>query len=569
MLHGTAVSEGIGLGRVMLLEECSLVYREERTNGAQAERERFRQAAEAYRRKTQAQMEHLKRSAGEEDAQILEAHMAMSGDPSLLRRVGERIDQGKSAEAALQEVCRGYIEVFSASSDELTRRRAEDVRELCRAIQRELLGVEEADVRHAPKGTVLVARELSAAVMAGIDNENIAGIVTEGGGMTSHSSILARAMGVPAVCGVKGAVSRLADGAFVIVDGTRGDVIFTPKPEEIEAYQKRQDAFLEKRRRVQYFLHKKTQAKSGEEFKLLCNISMPSGAARALEAGGEGVGLFRTEYLFMNRQHPPCEEEQYQAYAQTLRDLKGRPLTIRTLDVGGDKEAACLELAQEANPFLGLRGIRWCLKNREVFLTQLRALLRAGVLGDLRVMLPMVSTLEELREARVLLDQARSQLKAQGLPCVGNLPVGIMIETPAAVLTAAALAREADFFSIGTNDLVGYVMACDRGSPQVSGLYSPMQPAVLHALREVIRLGRERNIPVSLCGEAAADPRLTPLLISFGLSGFSVAAASVLAVRAAVARWTKGAADQVAEAALAMGTEAEVQAYLRQVAVEA
>ncbi len=569
MLHGTAVSEGIGLGRVMLLEESRLVYREERANGAPAERERFRQAAEAYRQRTRAHMERLRHSAGEEDAQILEAHLEMSGDPSLLEQVGELIDQGKSAEAALQEVCGGYIQVFSASGDELTRRRAEDVQDLCRAIQRELLGVEEADVRQAPKGTVLVAKELSAAVMAGIDSDNIAGIVTEGGGMTSHSSILARALGVPAVCGVEGAASRLASQAFVIVDGTRGDVIFTPKPEEIEAYQRRQDAFLEKRRRVRYFLHKKTLAKSGEEFKLLCNISMPSGASRALEAGGEGVGLFRTEYLFMNRPHPPCEEEQYRAYAQTLRDLKGRPLTIRTLDVGGDKEAACLELPREENPFLGLRGIRWCLKHRDVFLVQLRALLRAGVLGDLRVMLPMVSTLEELREARALLDQARAQLKAEGLPCVGGLPVGIMIETPAAVLSAAALAREADFFSIGTNDLVGYVMACDRGSPQVSGLYSPMQPAVLHALREVVRLGRERGIPVGLCGEAAADLRLTPLLISFGLTGFSVSAASVLAVRAAVARWTKAEADQVARAALALGTEAEVRAYLGQAAGEA
>lgn len=563
MLQGIAVSEGIGLGRVMLLEECSLVYREDRTTDANTERERFRQAAGTFVRNTQAEMEELKLSAGLEDAQILEFLVEMISDHGLRRRVEQLIEDGRSAEAALEVVCDGYIKTFSDSNDELTRRRAEDIRDMCRILQSVLLGVEETDVRHAPKGTVLVAKNLSASVMAGINKDNIVGIVAEGGGLMSHTSILARAMGVPAVCGVKDAASRLANGAFVIVDGTRGEVILTPEPDEIPVYYERQQEFLKKRQRIQDFLHKKTVSKSGEEFQLYCNISMPGGAARTIEAGGEGVGLFRTEYLFMNCQNPPREEEQYQLYAQTAQALEGRTLVIRTLDIGGDKDAACLELEREENPFLGLRGIRWCLTHQDIFLTQLRAILRAGTHGNLRVMLPMVSTLEELWAGRALLEEARSQLRAEGIPCAEHLPVGVMIETPAAVLMAGKLAQEADFFSIGTNDLVGYVMACDRGSSRVASLYSPFQPAVIHALREVIRQGREHGIPVGICGEAAADPKLIPLLISFGLTSFSVSVASVLTVRAAIARWTKAEADEIAAKVLEMGTEAEIREFLK------
>lgn len=563
MLQGTAVSEGIGLGRVMLLEESSLIYREDRATDANTEQERFRQAAGAFVHNTQTEMAELKLSAGAEDALILKSHIEMISDPGLLERIEQLIDEGRSAEAALQAVCGGYIRTFADCNDELTRRRAEDIRDMCRTLQRVLLGVEGIDVRHAPRGTVLVAKELSASVMAGINKDNIAGIVAEGGGVMSHTSILARAMGVPAVCGVKDAASRLETGAFVIVDGTRGEVIFTPEPDEIQAYHERQEEFLKKRRRIQDFLHKKTVSKSGEEFQLFCNISMPGGAARTIEAGGEGVGLFRTEYLFMNCQHPPREEEQYQLYAQTAQALEGRPLVIRTLDIGGDKDAACLDLKREDNPFLGLRGIRWCLIHQDVFLTQLRAILRAGTKGDLRIMLPMVSTLDELRAGRALLEKARSQLQAEGVPCAEHLPVGVMIETPAAVLIAGDLAQEAEFFSIGTNDLVGYVMACDRGSPLVAPLYSSLQPAVIHALREVIRQGREHGIPVSMCGEAAADPKMIPLLISFGLTGFSVSASSVLAVRAAVARWTKAEADEIAGKVLGMNTETKIREFLK------
>ena len=446
----------------------------------------------------------------------------------------------------------------------LFRSRAEDIRDMCTALLCVLLGVEKADLGRAPKGTVLVTKELSPSVMSSIDKDKIVAIVSERGGMTSHASILARAMGVPTVCGAAGAVSRLREGAFVIVDGVRGEVLSSPTQEQVEEYHRRREAALEERRRMKHFLHRETRSASGRPYKIYCNISMPGGAARTIEAGGEGVGLFRTEYLYMNCQIPPSEEEQLRAYSQTVKALGEKPLVIRTLDIGGDKQAACLGLEREENPFLGLRGIRWCLENRDLFLDQLRAILRAAAQGDVRIMLPMVSSLEELWETRKLLAEASSQLEERGQPHGGKVPVGVMIETPAAVITADRLAKEADFFSIGSNDLVGYTMACERGSAKVAELYSPFQPAVLRALRHVIRTARENGIPVTICGEAAADPRLVPLLMAFGINGFSVSIASVLAVRQAVAQWKEEDAVNLEEKALSKKTEREVIELLAQ-----
>ena len=565
MLHGIAVSEGVGLGRVMLLEEPCLPYHSEevrRTTEAPAEQERFRQAVETFRRNTAEQVELLRLSAGYDESLVLDSHIDMVRDPVLLEEIENLILQGYSAEAALQETCDSYIEAFSSSTDELTRLRAEDIRDVYRALLCVLLGVKEKSLSHAPKGTVLVGRELSPSIMSGIDKENIVGIITETGGFVSHSSILARALGIPTVCGVTGATRSLSPNSFVIVDGMKGEVLSDPKEAEISTYWQRREDFLNQRRQMEIFRDRKTLSADGVEYKLYCNISMPAGPPRAIESGGEGIGLFRTEYLFMNSPHVPTEEDQVLAYSQVLQAAAGRPVVIRTLDIGGDKEVPCLNLPQEENPFLGLRGIRWCLKNPEVFLVQLRALLRAGMEGDLRILLPMVSTIEELRAGKALLATAEAQLTARGIPHAETLPVGVMIETPAAALLAGILATEADFFNIGTNDLTGYIMACDRGNSHVADLYSILQPAVLRALRHVIRCGRERGIPVCICGEAASDPRIIPLLMSFGITGFSVSAASLLSVRHAISHWTKAQGDRLAEAVLAMKSEEEAGDYL-------
>lgn len=569
MLHGLGVSEGIGLGRVMLLEGPCLSYRLEetgRTREASAEQERFRQAVETFCRNTAEQVEVLRLSAGYEESLVLESHIDMIRDPVLLEEVEALIWESHSAEAALQKICGQYIDAFSSSNDELIRLRAEDIRDVCQALLCVLLGVKETTLCHAPKGTVLVVRELSPSIMSGIDKENITGIITETGGFASHSSILARALGIPTVCGVPDATQNLPPNSFVIVDGIKGEVLNEPEQPEIAAYWQRREDFLGQRRQMEILRDKKTLSADGIEYKLYCNVSMPAGVPGAIESGGEGVGLFRTEYLFMNNPDPPGEEDQFLAYSQVLQGAAGRPVVIRTLDIGGDKEVPCLNSPREENPFLGLRGIRWCLANPEVFLTQLRALLRAGLNGDLRLLLPMVSSIEELRSGRALIEKAESQLSAQGIPHAQSLPIGVMIETPAAALSADILATEADFFSIGTNDLTGYIMACDRGNSHVAGLYSVLQPAVIRILRHIIACGRNQGLPVCICGEAASDPRVIPLLISFGITGFSVSAASVLTVKNAVSHWTKEQGDRLAEAVFEMKSEAEISEYLAEAA---
>lgn len=566
MLQGIAVSDGIGLGKVLLLQEHSLVFDEDRPVDPAIEKARFIQALKTFCDNTSSRMRHLQLSASMEDSRILKAHIDIANDPEVNREICAMIEAGCCAETALNQVVGQYIAAFASSHDELTRLRTEDLRDIRSALLHLLLGVKEIGITNAPKGTILVAEELSPSAMAELDTERIMGLVLEKGGVTSHVSILARAMGLPAVCGVRDATKKLAAGRFVIVDGSRGEVISSPGGKIIAEYWNKREEHLEKRRCMEHFKGRRTLSADGREYALCCNISMPSAAANVVKAGGEGVGLFRTEYLFMNRLQPPCEEEQTAAYSQALQGAAGRPVVIRTLDIGGDKDIPCLNCQKEENPFLGLRGVRWCLQHQDVFLTQLRALLRAGADQNLRILLPMISTLDELRACRWLIEKAREQLQNEGKPCAGRLPVGVMIETPSAALIASHLSRETAFFSIGTNDLVGYMMACDRGSPSMSGLYDPFQPAVLWALRHIIQCGGVNDVPVSVCGETAADPRLIPLYMSYGITGLSVSAGAVPMVRKTISLWSKDETDRLAEAVSRLGTASEIRSLLESAA---
>lgn len=562
MLQGIAVSEGIGLGKVLLLQEHTIDFSQHNSAGPAAEHDRLRQTIQKFIQATAGQVERLRQRAGTENSRILQSHIEIVNDPVFLEDIENLISQGLCAEAALKQVCGQYVDIFLSSHDELTRLRAEDIRDVCDSLLRALLGIQDPGLGAAPKGTILVAGELNPSLMSSIDTERIVGIILEKGGLTSHACILARTMGLPAVCGVKNATKKLDSGTFVIVDGSRGEVISSPSEGIIAEYWNRREEHIEERRRMEYFKDRRTLSADGREYPLYCNITMPSAAARVVEAGGEGIGLFRTEYLFMNREVPPGEEEQLAAYSQALQGAAGRQVVIRTLDIGGDKNIPSLGCKKEENPFLGLRGIRWTLQHKDIFLIQLRALLRAGVGQNLRLLLPMISTLEELRASRSLIEQAREQLINEGLPCAGKLPVGAMIETPSAAVMAGHLAKEAAFLSIGSNDLTGYLMACDRGNPQVGGLYSPFQPAMLRTLRQVIQSGIINGTPVSICGEAASDPRLVPLLMSYGITGFSVSARAVPLIRKTISLWNKADADALADAALRLDTAGEVQALL-------
>ena len=565
MLKGIGASDGIGVGRVMLIAEQSLEYTPHEIADVNAELERYKAAVDKFCDSTMEQADAIRKSTGEKEAEILLGHIAIIRDPFMGGEIENLIKAHQCAEAAVDQICKMFIDMFSATGDDLTMQRAADVRDIRDGVIGNLLGIQEVKISDAPAGTVLVVKELTPSMTAGIKKENIVGIVTETGSQTSHSAILARALEIPAVLSVPNAVTQLSTDELIIVDGGSGDVITAPSQEQIGEYTAKREVFLREKREMETFRGKPTVSADGVEYELFCNIGTPKDATKAMEADGEGVGLFRTEFLFMDRDRLPTEDEQFEAYKQASLILKGKPLIIRTLDIGGDKEIPYLGLAKEENPFMGFRAIRYCLKNRDMFKSQIKAILRASAFGDIRIMFPLITAVEELRAGKALVEEAKADLKASGIAFDENISVGVMTETAASGVIADLLAKEADFFSIGTNDLTGYTIAADRGNSDVGYLYSPLQPGVLRMIRRIIECGRAEGIPVGMCGEAAASPVMIPLLMSFGLTEFSVSAPSVLKVRKNIAKWTKAEADAVAEKVMAMTTEAEISAYLKSI----
>lgn len=564
MLNGIPASDGIGIGNVLIIEEHSLEYTPKTVEDTDAETERFRNAVDEFCKNTMEQADNLRKSTGDKEAEILEGHIAIIKDPYLCGEIEKQISDGQCAESALEYMCDMFISMFSAADDELTKQRATDVRDIKTGVLSILLGVQEVNINSAPSGTVLVAKELTPSMTAAINKDNIVGIITETGGKTSHSAILARALEIPAVLSVENAVSLLSVGQQVVVDGIDGIVIDSPDDAQLESYSQKRNVFLTERRELENYRGRKTVSASGEEYELFCNIGKPDDAIKAIESDGEGVGLFRTEFLFMDRNSIPTEEEQFEAYKKAALILK-KPLIIRTLDIGGDKDLSYLGLAKEENPFMGFRAIRYCLKNRDLFKTQLRAILRASAFGDVKIMLPLITTVDELREGKALVEEVKSELREKEIKFNENIQIGVMVETSSAAVIADLLAKEADFFSIGTNDLTGYTMACDRGNNDVSYLYSALQPSVLRLIKHIIECGVKNGISVGMCGEAAANQMMIPLLISFGLTEFSVSAPSVLKVRKTISTWTKQEADKVAEKVMSMSSEKEIFDYLKTV----
>ena len=407
MLHGTAASEGIGIGKVMLIEEHSLEYTPRTVTDTEAESQRFKAAVDAFCYNTEKQAENLRSSAGEKEAEILAGHIQIIKDPYLSGEIEKLIADGQCAESALEHMCDMFIAMFSAADDELTKQRAADVRDIKSGVLGILLGVNEIKVSDAPKGTVLVARELTPSVTAGIVKENIAGIITETGGTTSHSAILARALEIPAVLSVEGVASSLKNGDTVVVDGSEGAVIVNPDDNTVAEYSKKRDVFLAERKELENYRGRETKSASGEAYELFCNIGKPEDAVKAVDADGEGVGLFRTEFLFMDRTSIPTEDEQFEAYKKAALILKGKSLIIRTLDIGGDKDIPYLGLEKEENPFMGFRAIRYCLKNRELFKSQIKAILRASAFGDIKIMFPSSQLWMNFVRAKNLLQNAK------------------------------------------------------------------------------------------------------------------------------------------------------------------
>lgn len=559
---GIAASAGIGIGQIVKIEEHSIEYEARNVEDTQAELERYAKAVERFCEKTLQMSAQVRKRVGEKEAEILEGHNVML--EGMQDNIEDAIRDGSCAEAAVDMTCDFFISVFLSAPEELTRQRAADVKDIKTRMLKILLGIEDVDISGVEPGTVILAKELTPSMTAGIIKDNVAGIITEQGGITSHSAILARALEIPAVLSMKSAFEMLEDKQTVIVDGTNGEVIDAPTDEDIDLYTVRRREYLEAKKALGKYIGRSTQTAEGRCFELVANIGNPNDVKQVLENDAEGVGLFRTEFLFMDRDKMPDEEEQFEAYKKVAVDLKGRPVIVRTLDVGGDKQIPYFEMPKEENPFMGYRAVRFCLdKASEVYRPQLRALLRASAYGNIKIMVPMVTCVDELRAVKKILSEIMDELEREDIPFNRNIEVGVMIETPAAVLIADILATEADFFSIGTNDLIGYTMAADRGNSKVSYLYSQYNPAVLRAIEHVIACAKNENVPVGMCGEAAADPSLIPLWISFGLTEFSVNPASVLRTRKIISEWTTAKANEISLAVMNAQTRDEVVEILK------
>lgn len=563
-MKGIGCSDGFGIGKVLVVKEQDLSFVPRTDCDVETELSRFHKAVDEFCDETIKSADRVRESVGENEANIIMGHIMMIKDPYMMSEIEKLISGGQCVESSLSSICDMFAMVFSAAEDELTQQRATDVADVKNGILSILLGCQQIDLSHLPENTVIVTRDLTPSMTAGLDSDNVVGIVTEIGGRTSHSAIMARAMEIPAALSVTGALDILSDGMTVIVNGFEGEVISNPSEDVIKEYTEKRDTFLEEKKALAQYIGKKTLASDGEEFEIAANIGTPEEAGKAVECDCEAIGLFRTEFLFMDRDKEPTEEEQFEAYKKVALILKEKPVIIRTLDVGGDKEIPYLGMEKEENPFLGFRAIRYCIKNESLYENQLRALVRASAFGDIRIMVPLVTGVNELRFVKEKVQNIMNQLDSDGISYNKDLKIGVMIETPAACMMADVLAKEADFFSIGTNDLTQYMMAVDRGNANVAYLYSTYNPAVLRAIERIIKCAREAGIPVGMCGEAAADKKLIPLLLAFGLNEFSVNPVAVLSTRHTISKWSIDEAKELAQKAMSFATAEEVEELLTQ-----
>ena len=492
MYKGTGASAGIGIGRAVIVEEKELVIKRETVTDPASEIQRFKGALEVSMKQTEALAEDLGKRVGEKEAEILKGHIMLLSDPMLVGEIETNIqNECMNAEYAIESVCTMYADMFASMGDELMQQRATDMRDIKTRMQKVLLGVASVDIAALPAGSVIVAKDLTPSMTAGINPANVTGIITELGGRTSHSAILARALEIPAVVALGGILEQVKDGDMAVLDGTEGTVLINPDDAVLAEYQNKRDAFLKEKKDLEQYIGKPSVTKDGVSVELVGNIGKPEDVDKVLQYDGEGVGLFRTEFLFMDRDSMPTEEEQFEAYRKVAVALDGKPVIIRTLDIGGDKEIPYMGLEKDENPFLGYRAVRFCLDRKDdVYRPQLRALLRASAYGNIKIMVPLVTCIEEYRQVKALVHEIMAELDREGIAYNKNIQLGIMVETAAASLIADIFAKEVDFFSIGTNDLTQYTMSVDRGNDKVSYLYSTFNPAVLRSIKRIITCAR-------------------------------------------------------------------------------
>lgn len=543
-LQGQRASQGTGIGKVHLLIDPCYAIAESKISDPTNELQTFRHAHQIAFEQLKDIYAKAKKNLLEEDAQIFEAHLMMIKDEEFIESIEHKItEKYLSAPQAVNDTQDYFITIFNQMDNPYFRDRALDIKDISNRLIRILLGIKETNLETLPKNTILVAKDLTPSDTMSLVPQNIAGFIIEKGGTTSHTAIIARTLQIPAVIGVQDATRLMKDQSTAIIDGDEGLIIQSPNKDELALY-------IEKKKNNELFQQhldtykgKKTLSLDGYNIELLANIGSLDDVSQVISNDANGVGLLRTEFLYMDRASAPSEEEQYNQYRQIVQALSGKILTIRTLDVGGDKDIPYLSMPKEDNPFLGFRAIRYCLHNPDFFKEQLRAILRASHYGPLKIMIPMVVSMEELHRTKALLEEAKEELSHRNIPFDPHIKWGIMIETPAAVIMAKFFAKEVDFFSIGTNDLTQYINVADRMNQDVAHLYSSYYPAIIHAIHHVATVGKEAGIDVSICGEAACDTMLIALWIRLGIKSLSMAPSQVLKTRYIISTQSVGNLD--------------------------
>ena len=569
MIKGIPASNGIGIGRALVYQEedKSKEYTGKKIGETQLENEmtRFAEAVQIAGKKLEEAKIKASKILEEKDLQLFEAYMKVLGDPILNDMVRTNIQkQYLCAEASVLEAVDKIKAMFLTIDNDYMKQRAEDVENVGNYILDALLGRERVDLSQLEADTILIARDLTPADTVALDKARIKGFAIAKGGETSHTAIVARMLEIPAVVGCGENILKISSGETVILDGAAGTVLSNPDSEQLGFYMQEQQKYLAVQEEIGQLKEKPAVTIDGMRVELFGNIGKPEEALSVVEKGGQGIGLFRTEFLYMDRNQLPSEEEQFQAYKKAAESMGGMPCIIRTLDIGGDKQIKSLELPAEENPFLGYRAIRICLKEVEVFKTQLKAILRASTYGTLKIMFPMISGIEELRAAKKILDEVKNDMDEKSIPYDRNIQVGIMIEIPSAAMTADILAKEADFFSIGTNDLCQYSLAVDRMNENVSYLYNPMHPGVLRLIKNVIEAGHEAGIKVGMCGEMASNVESAAVLLGLGLDEFSMAPSSIPYIKKAICNLTFEKAGDIAENVLKISDAAQIRIYVKE-----
>lgn len=531
MKKGIAASKGYAIGTVVLKENDELIITDEKVTDIQAEKERLQNALEQCKVQLTSIKEKALAEMGEEKAAVFDSHIMLLDDPEFTGAMEMEIESNNSnALKAVDSVAQTFLMIFESMEDEYMRERAADIKDVANRIKLNLAG-KAMRLNIEATNTIVVAYDLTPSDTAQLDRSKVVAFLTDIGGRTSHSAIMARTLEIPAIVGLNDITSSVKDGDFIIVDGVEGNVILHPDEATVKEYEAKRDAYEKEKEELKKLIDVKVKTKSGKRIEVCGNIGKPEDVHKVIENGADGIGLFRTEFLYMDRDDMPTEEEQYEAYKYVLEKMEGKPVVIRTLDIGGDKKLTYLPMPEEMNPFLGYRAIRLCLDRKDIFKVQIRALLRASYYGNLKIMFPMISSLSEFEQAKSFVEECKAELLNEGQKVSDSIEIGIMVEIPAAAVMADELAKHVDFFSIGTNDLIQYTLAADRMSEKVSYLYNPMHPAVLRLIKMTIEGAHSAGKWCGMCGEMAGDETAIATLVEYGLDEFSMSASSILGAK--------------------------------------